>query len=867
MSANNLVISDFATGYQTNIAPAKLSNDAFPTLEDALIWRNRLKQKDGVKLVGRLRREIQFTLGSTDGAGAFSGNIITIASLGTTANFEGESFSIVIGGVTLTDNGLGVLSQIIPPPPPPPPLATGTINYATGAITIASAPAATSIVATFAYYPGLPVMGLPNYDTTQLNIEENLAFDTKYAYKFVVSQYEDESFYKSTSTPKPAVTWSGANYQQFDTFNYRNVLWTTNNVPGQHVLSVTVSAYAGTTVTTSGPHGLSNGMVVSFVNSQLVTLPGPPPVVANIIAYPFVISNVTANTFDISPATAPGPVMGNGIMVVGGSLTGTGDGIRWYDKDGFVNFQPPLNLNANPALADIVYLRGALVGCVFKDRTIFFNTVEDKQAVSNVNAQRYPQRVRWSQNGTPFWGQNPDGQVVDPYSWDETKPGRGGYIDVPTNEFITSIAQNKDVVLIYCERSTWRLVYTGNEVLPFVFQKINDQLGVESTFSTVQFDTFAMGFGQTGIHQSTTTDIKRVDERIPSEIFKIKNTDFGPQRVSGNINYFEEIVYFAYPDASITSLKNEAFPYPNRILVYNSVNKSFAKYRDNVTALGYSYLKIDQSITWNTDKTWGEADFEWGSAEQITGYRNSIGGNQKGYVFAFLLGLNVNDAQLNITAVNNTTGALTVTDHGFDEGAAIRITGCVGTSGINDYNYIVSIIDNDTVTVTKADGSPLGWSGTYLGLGQITKIIVPNVVTKDFNYFLQSPISIRINEIDFYVAQSSGGSFVCNIYDNTTLGNPINGDITTNLGTVTTINNIDYSDSNLVSTAPSQLLIGNQSQEYVWSILQNSVQGQSLRMQLTLDTRQIANYATESYAQMIIQAIVIQFTSSGRLIQ
>jgi hypothetical protein len=230
MSVNNLVISDFATGYQTNIAPAKLSNDAFPTLEDALIWRNRLKQKDGVKLVGRLRREIEFTLGSTDGAGAFSGNIITIASLETTANFEGESFSIVIGAATLTDNGLGVLAGGG---------ATGTINYATGDITIASAPAATYIVATFAYYPGLPVMGLPNFDTTQLNIEENLAFDTKYAYKFVTTQYEDESFYKSTSTPRPAVTWTGANYQQFDTFNYRNVLWTTNNVPGQHVISVT----------------------------------------------------------------------------------------------------------------------------------------------------------------------------------------------------------------------------------------------------------------------------------------------------------------------------------------------------------------------------------------------------------------------------------------------------------------------------------------------------------------------------------------------------------------------------------------------------------------------------------------------------
>jgi len=853
MSVNNLVISDFATGFQTNIAPAKLSNDAFPTIEDALIWRNRLKQKDGVKLIGRLRREITVTLGSTDGSGAFSGNIVTIGSLQTTSSFEDTSFSIVIGASTLTDNGLGVLSGGG---------ATGTINYATGAITIASAPLTTSIVATFAYFPGLPVMGLPNFDTTQLNVEENIAFDTVYAYKFLNTQYEDASFYKSTATPQPPVTWSGGNYQQFDSFNYRNVLWATNNVPGNHVLSVTVVANTPPvvfpTVTTSAAHGLSNGMVVSFISSTIVP---------NIIGYPFEISNVTATTFDISPATAPGPAVGDGIMVVGGSTLASGDGIRWYDGTGFANFQPPLNLGANPALADIVYLRGALVGCVFKDRTIFFNTVEAKQNVANASATRYPQRVRWSQNGTPFWGQNPSGQVVDPYSWDETKPGRGGYIDVPTNEFITSIAQNKDVVLIYCERSTFRLVYTGNEVLPFVFQKINDQLGVESTFSTVQFDKEAYGFGQTGIHKSSVTDINRIDDRIPSEIFKIRNNDFGPQRVSGNINYFEEIVYFAYPDVTVLSVNNETFVYPNRVLIYNYRNESFAKYKDTITAFGYSYLTTDQSVTWDTEITWGEADFEWGTPEQITGFRNSVAGNQKGYVFAFLLGLNANDPQLNITAINNTTGVLTVTDHGFDEGDAIRITGCIGTAGINDFNYIVSVLTNDTIAITRADGSPLGWSGTYLGLGQITKIIVPNVVTKDFNYFLQSPISIRITEIDFYVAQSSGGSFVCNIYDNTTLGNPINTDTLTNLGTVSTINNINYSDSNLVSTSPSQLLIGNQSQEYVWSMLQNSVQGQSLRMQLTLDTRQIANYASESYAQMIIQAIVIQFTSSGRLIQ
>ena len=52
----------------------------------------------------------------------------------------------------------------------------------------------------------------------------------------------------------------------------------------------------------------------------------------------------------------------------------------------------------------------------------------------------------------------------------------GGYIDASTEEQIVSAEFIKDRLIVYFERSTWELAYTGNEVLPFVWQKINTEL-------------------------------------------------------------------------------------------------------------------------------------------------------------------------------------------------------------------------------------------------------------------------------------------------------------------------------------------------------------------------------------------------------
>lgn len=847
MTIQTIVVSDFVTGLENDIVPTKLSNEAFSVLENAYVWRNRVKQKDGVAALGRVKRELTSqSLGNTDGSGNKTVNIISQLSLESTSSIVPGTISVTVAGAP---------PQVFTEPATPDGTlsngagGTGTFNYATGALTLNTNPdlAAAAITITFEYYPGLPILGLDNYDTNQINQEILIAFDQKYAYEFFNDQFIDASFYKMAS-PRSPVEWSGGDYQQFYASNYEGAMWVSNNNPGTHILSITgiTNANPGE-VTTAVNHGLNNGDKIIILNVLGTTQVNSTTSTIN----EYTITVTANNKFTIGvDTTAYGVYVSGGVVMVL-SNTVSGDGIRWYDGNsstlGFANFNPPLNS------ANTQFLKGALCMIPFKDRLLFFNTVEGTS--STANNVRYPQRCRWSQNGTPYYANSPSNYGAQLAAYYEDIPGRGGYIDCPTNEAITAIAQNKDVVLVWFERSFYRLVYTGNEVLPFIWQKINDTLGVESAFSPVQFDDFAIGFGMTGIHKSTTNDIARLDVRIPNQIFTIKNTDQGQERVSGIIDYDEEIVYFAYPDQNAPVDLN--FVFNDRVLVYNYRNNTFATLKDTFTTFGYFYSTQDLSLFWgNAEDEWGDANYEWGTYQYNSGHRITIGGNQKGYVFRFIHFQVVNDPQLNIEAYNTTTGQITCTDHGLEDNDYVYISDCLGTTALNGNTYQINLIDNDNFRLIDGTGA-----GTYLGLGQIARVDKFQIGTKDFNMFSQVPISMRLNQVDFYVETTESGEFVCSVYEGSNINQAVNSSATTagtnyNMG----------SSSDIVITSPNNLLLQIPQQQYTWQTLQPSVTGQSMRLFMTQDERQLLDRDVYQH-QLILQSFVVYFTSSGRLIQ
>ena len=280
---DNIYIGKFSRGVVDGIKPFNIDNDAFPVLWNFYSWRGRVKKKRGTSLLGQLQIQIQSAtspnqwqyvpLGTLNGSGALSVNITSLYSFEASATYKNGSFSLSDGTNTYTDNN-GVLTGT--------PGGSGTINYATGALTITGGAVAGVLRGTFSYYPGLPVMGLEDYTDFSSTSEFPLplAFDTVYAYQLYQSTgskfFYNISYYKYSNNP---VVWTGQDYQLFWTTNYQRAFWATNNRPGMQFKTITGWTFGTNTITIPN-HNLVIGdriwvnqaTVVTSVNGVVYTV-------------------------------------------------------------------------------------------------------------------------------------------------------------------------------------------------------------------------------------------------------------------------------------------------------------------------------------------------------------------------------------------------------------------------------------------------------------------------------------------------------------------------------------------------------------------------------------------------------------------
>lgn len=424
-----------------------------------------------------------------------------------------------------------------------------------------------------------------------------------------------------------------------------------------------------------------------------------------------------------------------------GSATGT-DPMRYLIGTGWNDFQPVFSSTTGDTIIQ------ARIILPFQDRLLLMNVVENTGVFPGVN-QQYGFRVRFSQIGSP----------LDVNAFDQDIAGRGGYIDAPTQQQIISAGILRNRLIVFFERSTYELVYTGNNVLPFRFQNIDNELGVESTFSVVRFDDRLIGIGDTGIHGATSTYVKRVDLKILDFVFQIGNQNSGIKRVCGIRDYLKELAYWTYPEENGT--------YPTKLLVYNYRNDTWALFDDSITTFGY-FQNINSS-TWQASlESWQEANFEWGSGTLQSKFRQVIAGNQQGYIF-YMDNSNRNAPSLQITKVVS-ANELTVYNNNLSTGDFIAIENMVGST-INKVITQVQSATNNTVTIDP--NNPI--SGTYRGGGTIALVSRPSMLTKQYNFYLKEGFSFTTNAIDMYVDKTGsrgpgalfiGGSFSVDWYVN-----------------------------------------------------------------------------------------------------
>lgn len=867
--ADQILIGNFEKGLTTDRLPFVIDNDAFPTMYNMYSWRGRAKRKRGTISLARLKRQVQLAAVPASwqygqlALVAGAGNLLTAISAPSTASIAPGTISVVVGSNTYTDpsqNGTLVGA----------PGGSGTINYATGAITI-SGGGVGPLTGSYAYYPGLPVLGLEDFvsSTSSSQYPLQLSFDEDFAYQLNQDSssniyYYGVNYYKLTNAP---VVWSGTDYQQFWSTNYQGAFWATNNKPGFHFVNGTYSSGSGSALITFNFQSLGVDYTTLVVGDKIF-----------FNQWSSGGSTINGLTGTVSDASAS--ASGNYVVTFTGNQTvaGTGigqlltsrivgqDGIRWYDGDptnktglptttavGWVNFAPPLTattVSIDGETAALYYLVGAQAVVPFKDRLLFFSPWIQTSTGAAIQLQ---DTVIWSWNGTPYYNSVvPTNESFDATAWYVDAGGRGGFLSAGISQPIVTITNNEDVLLVGFSNRHTRFIYSGNDFDPFRFYSINSELGASGTFTGVTLDQGGIDIGTNGITITNQVSTKRIDLSIPDQIFQLRATDNGANRANAARDYFREWIYFSYP------LNSSQWKWPTTTLMYNYRDNTWANFYENFTAHGT--FRKTTSYTWATlpFKTWATWRESWNSGSTSAQFPNVIAGNPQGFVL--IKGQGTGEAPSGaIGAVTNSASPIgntqiTSIDHCVEEGDYLLILGCLGTSPLNNQiGRVIQIIDKDNFVLDL-----LFPAGTYLGLGTFTRLSQPLIQTKQFPVYWNEGRQVRLGVQRYLLDKTSSGQVTLNIYLSQ---NPDDAWNESSIVPTTSPapDNTGLIYSQILFTCPET---GNlqtptaSSQFQIWHRVNTSLQGDSVQIGVTLSDAQMRNL-TFATSEIVVQAIQV----------
>ncbi len=637
---DKFLIAPLNSGLQTDQKPFLIPDDAFAELNNAYIFRGRVRKRFGATFmntsqpaaVQQLYSKLAISLGPTV-AGALAGTVPgAIFAIG-------QQFSI--GTAIYTVVTAGAVQPMLQT------TATTTATFSTtnGAFNFVGAPAGTVY-----WYPNQPVMGITLYQQAALNDEQTVAFDTQFAYFYTAGHWE----------------------------RLGTGLWTGSN--SQFVWGISARGAA------------ASDRYLYATNDKETNAAGA-------------------------------------------------DGLKFWTGAAWTTYTPTVSAG--------VVLRGCLATAYFKDRLVVLNTLEGAAAPAAVT--NFSNRIRWSKANDPVTAAT--SFLVT------TSNNSGSFLDIPTTEAITSCNIIKDRLIVFCEQSTWELVYTGNQAFPFRIQQINRELGIESTFSSIVFDKVILGIGNVGIHACNGANVERIDQKIPYQVFQINNTNNGIVRVQGVRDYYNELVYWAFPQAG------RADTFPSKVLVFNYRTGSWATLDDSITAFGY--FQNQTRATWaSLRQSWTSTASSWDSATFQTQFKNVLAGNQQGVCFVIEPDVSRNSNALSITDISYATAfdmpELKIINHNLRTGDYIYLDNIQGTSSfLNGNIYQVTRRVSVDIVRIEADNNQLR---TYNGGGTVALVSQISIKTKQYSFYAQDMYMSYTHRVAFNVNRTSYGEVAIDFY-------------------------------------------------------------------------------------------------------
>lgn len=496
-------------------------------------------------------------------------------------------------------------------------------------------------------------------------------------------------------------------------------------------------------------------------------------------------------------------------------VTNNKDPIRYWDDTQWTDFTP--NVNSTDTL-----LRAKLI-VAFKNHLVALSPT--------TSLGTFPNQARWAAYGNPI--------ATD--AWREDIPGQGFFVNASTMENIQSCGFVKDRLVVSFDQSTFELVYTGNPEQPFSWQKINDELGSESPFSTVPFDKVNLAIGNTGIHACNSSNVVRVDQNIPYRVWDIRTGPTQVNRVVGIRDYYAEQVYWSFPNVDADQ---SSIIFPNKVLAFNYLTNAWALFDESITAFGNIYAFAPSAITWDsTDIFWDSTTVTWDSGIGQPQNQTIIAGNQQGFVFICDPEHDTQSANLSITALTQLGSSVQVTcyNHNFNVEDWVYLNNLNGLTGpfLSLYK-IINIFPSpdgvDNFVIDAPDIFEVLTLQNYTAGGTIARVPKIDIRTKQYNFFIKEDVNCSINKVDFLVDKTVGGAFTVDYFTGTN----------TSTGTIDEAQELGVLlGTSILSTAPysPDLYPAEQRQDRLWHPIYPIAEGNAIQLRLYFSDAQMADFA------------------------
>ena len=198
--ADRFLIAPYSneSGLDTSVKPWLIPDQAFSQLNNAYVFRGRVRKRFGSIYMGTDQRtsRLRVNVGLTPGP-------VNIPNTGLVKIAIGQMFSVGTTLFYVYQLGAGVATYTTNP------LITASINSVAVPNTITIAGAAPGVA--IYWYPALPVMGLLTYERDTVSNEQVIGFDTQFAYQYLTTGWERISGEVTLN----AATWTGDDSQFF----------------------------------------------------------------------------------------------------------------------------------------------------------------------------------------------------------------------------------------------------------------------------------------------------------------------------------------------------------------------------------------------------------------------------------------------------------------------------------------------------------------------------------------------------------------------------------------------------------------------------------------------------------------------------